>query len=201
MVLPTAYLPPASYLSGCLDQDEIIIEGYETYRKQTCRNHCNILGPNGRQTLSIPVIRVNGNRTLTRDVRISYLQPWQKSHWRSIETAYNNAPFFIHYRDTFIPFYSKPFIFLIDLNQALLEAIFSAINAERHILYTGAFIKYKDSENKESLVSKQSGFLNPEYRQVFYERTGFIPNLSVIDCLFNLGPETLDYLSHLRNVD
>lgn len=195
MILPTAYLPPISYMSECVGSVEVVIEANETYLKQTCRNHCSILGPNGKQTLSIPVIKVNGNHTMTRDIRILNLQPWQKIHWRSIETAYNNAPFFIYYRDIFLPFYSKSFSFLLDFNRGLLEVIFSALKIERPIRNTDKFIKYQNSEGQELLVSKKSGFLNPPYRQVFHERTGFIPNLSVIDCLFNLGPETSHYLS------
>jgi len=195
MVFPTAYLPPVSYISQFIVSEKVVVEAYETYVKQTCRNHCVILGPNGRQTLSIPVIKVNGNRTLIKDIRISYTQSWQKIHWRSIETAYNNSPFFIHYRDLFMPLFMKFFTYLIDLNHEALEVIFSAIKTGRPILYTDAFIKNSESENTENLVSGRSGFLNPEYRQVFHERTGFIPNLSVIDCLFNLGPETSFYLS------
>jgi len=127
------------------------------------------------------------------------LQPWQKIHWRSIETAYNNAPFFIYYRNLFLPFYSKPYIFLLDINQGLLEIILDAMKIEKSIHFTDKFIKYTDSKSKETLVSKKSVFLNPAYRQVFHERTGFIPNLSVIDCLFNLGPETWQYLNKCGN--
>jgi hypothetical protein len=95
----TAYLPPVSYISGCLRQDEILIERFETYPKQTIHNRCRILGPNGLQVLSVPVVRVNGNHTLTKDIRIAETIPWQRLHWRSIETAYNNSPFFLYYKD------------------------------------------------------------------------------------------------------
>ncbi|HZY24589.1 MAG TPA: WbqC family protein, partial [Bacteroidales bacterium] len=83
VLLSTAYLPPISYISGCWREEELLIERFETYPKQTSRNHCHIYGPNGRQTLSVPVIKVNGNHTLIRDIRIAST-PWQRLHWRSI---------------------------------------------------------------------------------------------------------------------
>ena len=104
LLIATSYLPPALYMAETAKADEIIIEAFETYTKQTCRNHCLIYGPNGRQTLSIPVIKVNGNHTITKDIRISTHQPWQKIHWRSIKTAYSNSPFFLFYQDYLSPF-------------------------------------------------------------------------------------------------
>lgn len=199
--IPTAYLPPIAYITETLRFDEILWEAFETYSKQTYRNHCSILGPNGRQTLSVPVIKVNGNHTLIRDIRISYQQPWQKIHWRSIEAAYANAPFFIYYRDSFHPYYLKPFPFLLDFNQGLTEVILAAIKVDQPIKRTTSFIGYRNSPDIEKIISKKSRFHNPEYRQVFHERSVFLPNLSIIDCLFNLGPETFSYLnqcSHLR---
>jgi hypothetical protein len=195
MILPTAYLPPIAYLSEVLHSGEVLIEAWETYTKQSCRNHCEICGPNGRQTLSIPVIRVNGNHTLVRDIRISDLQRWQSVHWRSIETAYSNAPFFLYYEDLFYPFFEKKFDFLIDFNSQLLEAVFCSLKISRNI---GQTISYDpEVERKEGLklVAKRSSTSHPEYRQVFHERHGFLPNLSIIDAIFNLGPETYTYLS------
>ncbi len=99
VLLTTAYFPPVGYMAEVLRADTVVIEVHETYPKQTCRNHCVIQGPNGRQTLSIPVTRINGNHTKTRDILISTHEPWQKTHWRSIQTAYNNSPFFLYYLD------------------------------------------------------------------------------------------------------
>ncbi|MEI6455094.1 MAG: WbqC family protein [bacterium] len=194
MIFQTAYLPPIVYMSEVLLSEEIIIEIHETYTKQTCRNRCSICGPNGKQILSIPVIKINGNHTLTKDIRISYHQAWQKIHWRSIETAYSNAPFFLYYRDYFYPLFLKSCDFLLDFNEGLLDAVLLSLKRNRPIRYTGSYDKDIDRESADSLVSKSSGSDNPEYRQVFHERHGFIPNLSIIDTIFNLGPETATYL-------
>ncbi len=194
-VLPTAYLPPIAYVSEVLRSDEVIIEIHETYTKQTSRNRCDIYGPNGRQTLSIPVVKVNGNHTLIRDIRISNNSRWQSIHWRSIETAYSNAPYFLYYRDLFYPAFRKRFEFLLDFNQSLLESVFRSMKAHKPIRFTATYDKLVDRTISDSLVAKRVTINNPEYRQVFHERHGFLPNLSVIDAIFNLGPETADYFS------
>jgi hypothetical protein len=197
MILPTSYLPPVSYMAEALRGEEIVIEAYETYLKQTCRNHCSIVGPNGKLTLSIPVIKVNGNQTLTKDIRISYLQEWQKIHWRSIETAYSNAPYFLYYRDHFHPLFLKTQEFLLDFNQGMLEAVFQSLKINKSVRFSEFYDKEINRERAAQLVSKKVGSVNPEYRQVFHERHGFIPNLSIIDVIFNLGPETTGYLELL----
>jgi hypothetical protein len=184
-IFSTAYLPPVSYIAECLRAEEIVIEIWETYRKQTIRNHCNIYGPNGRQKLSIPVIKVHGNHTLTKDIRISCLQNWQQIHWRSIETAYNNSPFFLYYRDYFEPFYLKKFDFLLDFNAKLLEIIFMILRIEKQIGFT---------DHYENRMEDRPSYIFPPYTQVFSPKSGFLSNLSIIDLIFNLGPDANDYL-------
>jgi hypothetical protein len=181
----TAYLPSVSYIAECLLSDTVTIEAFETYKKQTCRNHCEIYGPNGRQKLSVPVCKVNGNHTLTKDIRISYFQAWQKIHWRSIETAYNNSPFFLYYRDLFEPFYFKKFDFLLDFNTRLLEVIFRILRIEKEISFTDHYENSSDDRNDLLLL---------HYTQVFENKSGFLPDLSTIDMIFNLGPDSREYL-------
>jgi hypothetical protein len=199
VLLSTAYLPPICYISECIHPEKILIEAFDTYAKQTCRNHCNIYGPNGKQTLSIPVHRVNGNHTLVKDVRISYSLPWQKIHWKSIETAYNKSPFFLFYRDYLELFFLTKHDFLIDLNTKLLDSIFRILRIDKEVGFTGYFEKQPEDikDNRHILVSKFSPLpkLFPEYTQVFGTRYGFLPNLSIIDLIFNLGPGALDYLN------
>jgi hypothetical protein len=194
----TAYLPPISYISGCLHEEELFIEQFETYPKQTLRNRCRIYGPNGLQTLSIPVIKPDGNHTLTRDIRIADSVPWQRLHWRSIETAYNNSPFFLFYKDEFENVFGKQFEFLLDLNTRLLGILFSILHTGTKISFTDHFlgIPEKPGFHSESPTEKKgiSGDAFPPYMQVFSMKHGFIPDLSIIDLIFNLGPESGDYL-------
>ncbi|MCK9218978.1 MAG: WbqC family protein [Bacteroidales bacterium] len=195
MILPTAYLPPTAYLAEIFQEDGCEVEACETYKKQTCRNHCDIYGPNGLQTLRIPVIKTSGNHTLTKDIRISYRQPWQLNHWRSIETAYNNAPFFIYYKDFFEPFFRKETGFLLDFNTQILMDILQLLKSTCMVTRTQEFNRGNHPEQREAFVSKKRNFPHPSYLQPFTSSHGFIDNLSIIDTLFNLGPDTPEYLN------
>lgn len=201
LLIPTAYLPPVSYLGAVLQAGSVVMEYFETYQKQTCRNHCVIYGPNGRQVLSVPVSKVNGNHTLTRDIRISGQRGWQQIHWRSIETAYNNSPFFLYYRDYLEPFYFKNHPYLIDLNLDLLQSLFQMLNAKVGISFTTKFETHPDgvTDCRQTAVSKHftSAFNIPHYHQVFEPSHGFLTNLSALDLIFNLGPEAISYLQKL----
>lgn len=194
----TAYLPPISYISGCLHSEQVLIEQFETYSRQTIRNRCLIYGPNGMQALSIPVRKVNGNHTLTRDIRIVTSTPWQRLHWRSIETAYNNSPFFLYYKDTFEAVFTKKFDSLLELNTHLLGIIFSILGVTKKIVFTQSFMSLPAGKEKSEVFLPEKKQVKssdlPPYTQVFSPKHGFIPDLSIVDLLFNLGPESLDYL-------
>ncbi|MEI6173903.1 MAG: WbqC family protein [Bacteroidota bacterium] len=199
ILIETAYLPPVAYMKEVLLADVIVIEAYETYTKQTCRNHCTIYGPNGSQTLSIPVIKVNGNHTITGDIRISEHQPWQRIHWRSIETAYNNSPFFLFYQDLFAPFYEKKYRFLVDWNLEMMIVLLRILKLNRTVSLSEYYEKNPMgiTDLRGTLIRKNTVKITdaPHYTQVFEPRCGFIPGLSVMDVIFNLGPESKEYIS------
>ncbi len=201
-LFPTAYHPSVGYMAEVILAEEIFVEAYETYTKQTCRNRCIIFGPNGRQTLSIPVIKSNGNHTLTKDILISPHQPWQKIHWRSIQTAYNNSPFFLYYQDHLVRFYEKNYKFLLDLNLELIQTLLELLKIESRVKFT---VEYE--KNKTNVKDLRANFgtkqidqqLNyPHYTQVFEPSHGFIPGLTTLDLLFNLGPEASPYLKSIK---
>jgi hypothetical protein len=198
VIFPTTYLPPISYISGCLHSNQVVIERFETYMKQTCRNHCHIYGPNGLQVLSVPVHKVNGNHTLVKDIRIVTSIPWQRLHLRSIETAYNNSPFFLYYKDEFIKVFQKKFEFLLDLNTHLLTIIFNILKIEKRVGFTQEFLKIPlgTGDYRKLLKQKKTTSNNnfPPYNQVFSSKYGFIADLSILDLIFNLGPESLNFL-------
>jgi hypothetical protein len=202
VLLATAYFPPVGYMAEAMRTDEIIIEAFETYTKQSCRNHCTIFGPNGKQTLSIPVIKANGNHTLTKDILVSTHQPWQKIHWRSIETAYNNSPFFLYFQDYFVHFYEKNYRFLLDLNTEVFQTLLQLLNIKCPVRLTENFKKSPEgiidlrSIPGEKYPGRQIN--NPHYTQVFESRHGFLPGLSILDVIFNLGPETPLYLENIH---
>lgn len=201
ILLPTAYLPPISYISECLKADEIWLENHETYPKQTIRNHCVISGPNGRQVLSIPVHKPEGNHTKTKDIRLSD-SGWQKMHWRSILTAYSNSPYFLYYMDLLVPMFEKKQEFLVDFNELLLNQVLSILKTEKQLKSTNHFDSKVDNlHDYRFLWVKKTGSqtLNfPEYTQVFSGRNGFIADASIIDLIFNMGPEAFGYLAAIQ---
>jgi len=199
LLLSTTYLPPVSYVAACFKSDRILIEAFETYPRQTYRNRCCICGPNGKRALIIPVTKPGGIHTQTKDIRIDYSHGWQKNHWLSIEAGYNKSPFFLYYQDDFRSFFNQQVSFLLDFNTQLLKTLFRIIRIDKDILFTDQFEKRPvDTEDlRSSVSSKHHSFNHPSYTQVFSVRHGFIPNLSIIDLLFNLGPETGRYFSAL----
>ena len=200
----TACFPPVSYMAEALRADEIVIEAMETYPKQTIRNHYSIFGPNGKHTLSIPVIKTNGNHTLTRDIMLSSHQPWQKIHWRSIETAYNNSPFFLYYQDQISSLYEPKFKYLLDLNMEVLATIIRIFKIRQPVGLTDTFEKTpaiaNDFRDKFGAKKNSQDFNYPHYTQVFESRHGFIAGLSILDVIFNLGPEAALYVKGINTV-
>jgi hypothetical protein len=198
LLTATAYFPPVVYIAECLAADRVVIELHETYPKQTCRNHCGIAGPNGRQQLTVPVIKPSGNHTKTKEVRISNDLPWQKAHLRSITTAYNKSPFLLFYMDHFLPLFEKKYKLLTDLNRDILERAFRILEITAEITFTESYEKESAGmkDLRTALVSKHpaAGPPLPSYTQPFSERYGFLENLSALDLIFCLGPEAKSYL-------
>ncbi len=198
----TAYLPPIEYFVFMLLSDNVLIEAHETYPKQTYRNRCYIYSCNGVESLHIPVIKPMGKYSKTNEVLISYKQHWQRNHWRAICTAYRNAPFFLYYQDFLEPFFRKQTCKLLDFNYYLLNTLLSETGMAKNINFTNYFEKnisdFVDFRISISPKSTNCSMLSiikmPAYQQVFDQKYGFKPNLSIIDLLFNKGPDTLEYL-------
>jgi hypothetical protein len=191
LLLSTAYLPPISYIEQCLVSGKIILESQEHYVKQTYRNRANIYGANGMLSLIIPVQHENLAETPIKDVKISYDTPWQQTHWRSIISAYRNSPYFEYYEHDFEPFYQKQFETLFDFNTELFRLIFSLLKAEVEISFTSAYEKIPAGVNdlRNAFSPEKRSRNQIEYRQVFFEKHGFISDLSIIDRLFNYRSE------------
>ena len=177
-----------------IQTEEIWLEKAENYAKQSYRNRCRIATANGVETLSIPVESNNGQKNPIRDVRISSHGNWQQTHWRAITSAYRNSPFFEYYQDDFFPFYQKNWTFLWDYNFELLTLILQLLDVTPEIKFTE---KYDDqnlelSDFRENIhPKKQPVFEVKPYYQVFQNKFGFIPDLSIIDLLFTMGNESI----------
>ena len=198
VLLPTAYFPSAAYFMEILRSQSVWIEQMETYPKQTYRNRCEIMTSAGKMKLIVPVTKPGGNHTITRDAELSYRQPWQQHHWKSIRTAYRSSPYFNYYADVFKPIFEEKEKTLIDLNYKILILLNKLIGLKAEIAMTVEYLKQpegiRDLRFEFTPKKNMTPGTFPEYPQVFSHLHGFQRNLSVLDLIFNLGPETLNYL-------
>ena len=191
-ILPISYLGLVEYYAAILQSDEIFIETKEHFIKQSIRNRCKIMGSNNCQTLTIPKKRKSSDKTLISEISIANKDKWQKSHWQSIVSAYNSSPFFEYYKDELFPFYNTKHSTLFDFNLKIINTILELMQVEKKLNFTSKFQKEfngLDLRSSKFILKNQE-----EYQQVFCEKHSFIPNLSILDVLFNLGPETTSYL-------
>lgn len=198
--LTSAYLAPIEYYSKLYHYDQVEIEAFDNYVKQTYRNRCFIGAANDKLSLSIPIEKDPGVKCLTRDIRLSDHGNWRHQHWYAIMSTYNNTPFFEFYEDDLAPFFEKKFDFLFDFNECLREMICELLDIRCQVNFTTEFTP-KDqivgSDFREIIHPKKDyRQVDPEYQdvpyyQIFEQKWGFRPNLSIVDLLFNMGPESI----------
>lgn len=191
--LSTAYLGPVQQYCKMYRFSDVYIETQENYLKQTYRNRCTIAGANGPLSLSVPIVKPDTPKCLTRDIRISDHGNWRHLHWHAILSAYNMSPFFEYYEEDFAPLYEKKYDFLLDFNEALRQIICRLLDIQPRVQYTETYRPAVANDFRESIRPRQplpdSSFFPRPYYQVFKEKYGFLPNLSIVDLLFNMGPE------------
>ena len=197
-VLPMFYLPPVEYFVKLNTyKPDILIERDEHFPKQTYRNRANLCSPDGVLTLVVPVVKGSKTHTKIKDVKISYDFEWQRLHWLSLQACYRRSAYFEYYEDEFILFYEKKFPFLFDYNEQLLQFILKAVKLKVDFKYTESYEPaYPLLDDLRSAINpkKENDFNQKTYFQVFEDRNGFLKNLSIIDLLFNQGPQALHYL-------
>jgi WbqC-like protein family len=189
------YLPSIAWCAALWPQKSICLEANEHYSKGSYRNRCHIAGPNGLQRLSIPLLKGKHQQTPIREVRISYQEAWQRQHWRSITTAYSASPYFEHYRDGLESIFTQKPTFLFDWNLLLLEhVLIKRMGWKGEITFSTAYSLPGSPPEKLDFRNAicpgdpdPDWFFAARYGQLFQERHGFMPNLSVLDLLFCQG--------------
>ncbi|WP_410493154.1 WbqC family protein [Chryseobacterium sp. P1-3] len=195
VLLPVFYMPPVSWFSVFLNaENEITLEQFENFPKQTYRNRANIYGANGKLSLIIP-IHHNGKREM-KDIEISYREDWRTLHWKSIKTAYQSSPYFEYYEDKFRKIFDLKEKFLLDFNLKGLEIIQQILKTEKAQSLNEEYIKNPECVNLREKFSAKlpSEFEMEEYYQTFSDKFGFLKDLSVLDLICNKGPESLTYI-------
>lgn len=191
------YLAPIPLYAQLYAAEGLLVDADGTFVKQTFRSRAIIATENGTQKLTIPIVHNNGQKM--RDVRISEHGNWRHLHWNALQSAYRKSPFFDYYADDFAHFYEEKDGFLLDFNMRLHATICGLIGLERPIATleesTMEWAKNNYSDLRPAAApqefAKNAPHAPPTYYQVFAQRNGFIPNLSIIDLLFNMGPEAL----------
>lgn len=200
------YFGPISLWANIVQTEETIFENEDNYQKQTYRNRMYIYDANGKLNLNIPVkhssslgLDTNG-RQKYRDVQIENEFDWQIRHWRALKTSYQTSPFFEFYEDELNPLYEKSYKFLLDFNYDCMEFAAEAMQYDLEIQKTAEYFEKPEIEDLRKLVTakKKVHFQNEPYTQVFSEKLGFENDLSVLDLLFNEGPNTLQYLENQK---
>lgn len=205
-VIHPTYFPSIAHFTAMVKPGvELVMEIEDNFQKQTYRNRLYIYGANGRQSLIVPIKHCGTNRQKYKDVKIENSFHWQKQHWKSLQTAYRTSPFFEFYEDDIAPFFKEKHDFLMDMNFKAMELIAECLQLELTFEKTTVFEKQLQVTEMRDLrflveAKKEKDFPFEHYTQVFENKHGFIKNLSILDLLFNEGPNTVDYLENQKLV-
>ena len=152
--------------------------------------------PDGPQTLTIPLVAATIHGSVA-DIVISDHGRWRSHHWNALQTAYGKSPFFEYYADDFRPFYTERWEHLADYNAALHDTVMRLLNPPQDISDRLAIA------DATALMAKpeQQPWHLPQYYQVFAHNIGFHPNMSIVDLLFNMGPEAILLLMEAKKVE
>jgi hypothetical protein len=201
ILLSTAYFAPVHFYARYLQHKPVYIEQYENFTKQTYRNRCVISGGNGLISLVVPVVKGRGPKILIKDMQISYDTEWQHNHWQTIVSAYNSSPYFEFYQDDLYPYFQNKTKFLLDYNLKIHETLCDALEIENKVVLTADFESVPENTyNLREAISPKikqnpdSAYQPIPYTQVFSEKFGFLPDLSILDLLFNEGPNAYTIL-------
>lgn len=199
ILLSSAYLAPVEYYTKLYAYDKVYVERFDHYMKQTYRNRCVIASASGPLALTIPTEKGDELKCLMKDVRISDHGNWRHVHWNAFVAVYRHSPFFDYYADEFHVFFERKYDFLYDFNMDLCRWVCGQIDLQPCMLPTDDYVVSPEAIDdfrerihpKKPYQSYDPQFEAKPYYQVFDAQTGFLPNLSIVDLLFNMGPESL----------
>ncbi|WP_143307353.1 WbqC family protein [Chitinophaga vietnamensis] len=196
LLIELQYFPPINFYKTLIEHDILQIERYEHYQKVSYRNRCYLAGPNGRMILSVPLTKGKNQRTVMKDVRISNEEKWQALHWKTLVSAYRRSPWFEYYEAELEMLFEKKFDFLLDWNLSCFEWVSNKLNLLPEITFTNSYEKEVNgvTDARGTILPGETDESGIAYTQVFQDRTGFIPGLSILDLLFCEGKQALEVI-------
>lgn len=211
-LLSTTYFGPIQWYQKLYRAEHVYIERWESFQKQTYRNRCHIATTQGLQALTVPI--EHGDSPLIKDIRISDHGNWRHLHWNALQSAYGESPFFEYYQDDIRPFFESPRVgasggmrrwtYLLDFNEEIRQKLCELLDIYPQVSYTDSYIPDSSlltipSVSFRDTIRPKHPAVDPDftpkrYYQVYEGKHGFLPNLSILDLLFNMGPESIFYL-------
>jgi len=195
LIYPT-YFPNLAHIWAIVNADTVYFEVSDNYQKQSFRNRTEIYAANGKLALTVPVSYSQKNRQLYKDVKIANEEQWQVLHLKSLQSAYSMSPFFEFYIDDLMPLFEKQFEYILDFNLKCFDVLQNALQLTINPIHNSTFELEPSGKTDLRNLAKRN-FKVPSfqpYTQVFTEKHGFISNLSILDLLFNEGPNSEMYL-------
>jgi hypothetical protein len=192
--LSTTYFGPVQWYQKLHRYDQVVIDGEERFLKQTYRNRCLIATTQGVQALTVPV--VHDSKSSISDVLISDHGNWRHLHWQALQSAYGDSAFFEYYEDDLRPFFKENnWERLVDYNDAICRKVCELLDMQPNVVreHSQEFSDFRMIINPKHPL-EDSEFMPRKYYQVYQQKHGFLSNLSVLDLLFNMGPESIFFL-------
>jgi hypothetical protein len=196
LFIPT-YFGPISQYSEIINTAEVLFEVHDNFQKQSFRNRCYIFNTNGKQLLNIPVKHPSSSsRKQTKDTLVENATHWQDQHFKSLKTAYRNSPFFEFYVDDLAHIFEKKYTYLQDINIDTFLFVSEALQISSNFKKTSSYTEVLESNDFRNLaaIKTQPKNLVKPYIQMFDDKHGFLPNLSILDLLFMEGPNAISFL-------
>lgn len=198
MILPISYFGPIEEYAFVAQNEQLTYEVKEHFVKQSYRNRFVIAGANGVLRLTVPLVLKSREKTAMEAIQISNTENWQAHHWKSIVSAYKNSPFFYYYEPYLKPIFAQEYNSLLQLNLKTNEIVQQCLQLNCEVKSTTSFMPYEANDLRLLITPKKTAIIDtPRYIQVFEEKHSFIPNLSILDLLFNEGPNAVPYLKSL----